>query len=148
MAEVSAKDLKNIEGVAALLAEGKTLEHIAIDTALDVSYLQGLTSSKTFKKTFKLIDPEAFRVWEENQKDVAAKKLVKSLAREDAVDNYKAARTIINTGDLSDKDRLQGLFKMLDLSGTIGDDIVEETVLLSRDNLRNIAEALNETSGD
>jgi hypothetical protein len=146
--KISERDKLNIEGVAALLAQGKSLEHIAIDTALDLPYLQVLVNSSEFKATFKTIDPDAYSDWEENQRDVAAKKVVKALAREDAVDNYKLARDIIRTGELSDKDRLQGLFKMLDISGTAGDDVVEETVQLSQANLRNIAEALDETSGD
>jgi hypothetical protein len=145
---MDARDAQNIEGVAGLLAQGKSLEQIAIDTALDVPYLNGLVESKEFKATFKTIDPVAYADWEETRKDVASKRLVKSLARADAVDNYKAAKAILATGELSDKDRLQGLFKMLDMSGTIADDVVEEVTHLSQSNLRNIAEALNETSGD
>jgi CRISPR/Cas system CMR-associated protein Cmr3 (group 5 of RAMP superfamily) len=140
-----------MEGVAALLSQGKTLEHVSIDTALDMGYLHTLVNSKEFQKTFKLLDPEAFAAWEETRQDVESKRLVKSLkslARADAVDNYKLARDIIRTGELSDKDRLQGLFKMLDISGTAGDDVVEETVQLSQANLKNIAEAMRETAGD
>jgi hypothetical protein len=33
---MDARDVRNIEGVAALLAQGKSLEQIAIDTALDL----------------------------------------------------------------------------------------------------------------
>jgi hypothetical protein len=104
--------------------------------------------SKDFKATFKTIDPIAFSDWEETRQDVASKRLVKSLARQDAVANYRAAKSIIDSGELSDKDRLAGLFKMLDMSGTIADDVIEEVTHLSQANLRNIAEALNETSGD
>jgi len=142
------RDKQNIEGVAGLLSQGKTLEDISIETALDLPYLQRLIDSSDFKSTFKLIDPQSYEDWEEHQKDVASKRLVKSLARGDAVANYKAARAIIETGDLSDKDRLQGYFKMLDMSGTIGDEVIEEITHLSQANLRNIAEALDETSGD
>jgi hypothetical protein len=145
---MDARDVRNIEGVAALLAQGKSLEQIAIDTALDLPYLNGLVESKDFKATFKTIDPIAFSDWEETRQDVASKRLVKSLARQDAVANYRAAKSIIDSGELSDKDRLAGLFKMLDMSGTIADDVIEEVTHLSQANLRNIAEALNETSGD
>lgn len=145
---ISPVDARNCEGVAKLLAQGETLEHISISTALDLPYLQTLIVSKDFKAIFKNLAPEAYADWEENQKDVASKRLVKSLARADAVENYERARDIIHTGDLTDKDRLAGLFKMLDLSGTAGDEVVEETVQLSQDNLRNIAKALDETSGD
>lgn len=148
MAELSKKDRKNIEGVAALLAQGKTLEHISIDTALDLPYLEQLTSSKAFKTLFLQIDPDAFHAWEENQKDVAAKKLVKTLARGDAVKHYEMLRDIVHAGDLTDKDRAAMLIKMLDLSGTTGDEVIEEIVQLSRASLANITEALNETAGD
>lgn len=142
------RDLKNIEGVAGLLSQGKRLEDVSIETALDLPYLNGLVESKEFKSIFKKIDPQGYADWEETRLDVASKRLVKSLARRDAVANYESAKSLIATGDLSDKDRLAGHFKMLDMSGTIGDEIIEEVTHLSQANLRNIAEALDETSGD
>lgn len=139
----------HVENIARLTAKGMEPEQIRQVTDLDVIFIRRIQALDEFEPALRKASPEAATLWQESKSSEQARKRVKIAAREDAPEHYQMARDIVRQGaGLSEKDRLQALFKLLDISGVADETVEEETIALAPSQLALIADTLKETFGN
>jgi hypothetical protein len=137
----------HIEQIAKLTARGLEPEQIRHITDLDVSFIRKIQADDAFEPALRALSPESADLWKESQTSVQARKRVKIAAREDAPEHYARARDIVrNSRDLSDKDRVTYLLKLLDFSGAADETVEEEVITLAPSQLALIQETLREVN--
>ena len=89
---ISKPDLALIEQIAKHIVKGLTHQQIAIAGDLDLSTVDRIVANPKFEEVFQTLDPKGYSKWKDAQADLAAKRQVMVMAREDSVEYYKIGR--------------------------------------------------------
>ena len=138
----------HVEEIAKLTARGLEPEQIRQITDLDVIFIRKIQALDDFEPALRAISPGAATLWQEAQLSTQARKRVKIAAREDAPEHYRRARDIVRDSEqLSDKDRVTYLLKLLEFSGAADETVEEEVITLAPSQLALVQETLKEVFG-
>jgi hypothetical protein len=144
---LSTQELIIVEQIASRVAKGQTSQQIAIAADLDFSYVERVLALPDFEQIFQNLDSKGYSKWKDHQSDLRTKRQVMALARADSLEYYKRVRDLVlNSKDLSDKERIDGLFNLMKIAKVGEGELPQETLILSEDNLKVFAEALAEVN--
>jgi hypothetical protein len=134
-----------LETIATHIAKGDEPEVIARKTNLDINFILKCCSDPQFDDVLKSIDPNAFKEWKQARAQQQAQARVKQMAREDAPENYKKLKELIESKVLDPKDEAAYLLKMIQIADVVGKGQEEEIIKLTPMQMQVIKRTLEET---
>lgn len=127
------------------LAKGYSTEQIAREIDLPgSSHVEKLLLRADFETFFAERHPDAYRTWKRARDEEEAEQVVKSLARANAIRNYKALQSIADGEELKPDQRAKVLETLLKMSGTIAEETQIEVVKISAQHLNALRESASE----
>ena len=132
--------------VVGLLSAGQDVAQIAQFTDLQATFLEQLLLRDEFLEFFASESPEAFKIWKQARVEEQSSELVKSLAKANALRNFKALQRLADDpeNNLKDAERAAILEKLLKMSGQVQDEAVVEIVKISSAHLAALRGAASE----
>ena len=129
-----------------LLSSGQDVAQIAQSTDLQATFLEQLLLRDEFLEFFASESPEAFKIWKQARVEEQSSELVKSLAKANALRNFKALQSLADDleNNLKDTERAAILEKLLKMSGQVQDEAVVEIVKISAAHLAALRGAASE----
>ena len=132
--------------VAELLSSGQDVAQIAQSTDLQATFLEQLLLRDEFLEFFASESPAAFKIWKQARAEEQSSELVKSLAKANALRNFKALQRLADDpeNNLKDAERAAILEKLLKMSGQVQDEAIVEVVKISAAHLAALRGAASE----
>ena len=132
--------------VVGLLSSGQDVAQIAQSTDLQATFLEQLLLRDEFLELFASEFPAQFKIWKQARVEEQSSELVKSLAKANALRNFKALQSLADDpeNNLKDAERAAILEKLLKMSGQVQDEAVVEIVKISSAHLAALRGAASE----
>jgi hypothetical protein len=154
-AQLKPEDKGLFRSIASRLAQGQSVEQIARDSNYKAYFIEQVLVRADFQEFFQQENPAAFSAWKTARDQDEADEVVKHLARQNAVKNYRALQAMADDeSTLKPEARATVLEKLLKMSGTVSEEATIEVVKISpahlaalRDGAREMDEMAKKTLG-
>lgn len=142
----SPQTLIYFEEIAKQLARGLEPEAVARESNLDLTFVNKCITSDGFDEVFSAIDPDSFKAWKEAQNASISQRRVKTMAKEDSVENYEGLMKLVReSSTLTDKERGELLLKLLAMSGMVDKEFEVKQIVLAPNQMETIQQTFKET---